>query len=227
MGWVAFSCLAFSFFYYCWLRNCIATVKDYSILDKKRFTVLYKNQFTTHGDLDMNLNFFITGFTVRWVLPLFMAALVFLSTSPVLGGEDHACDYLGREEVNMVMGVDIGEITSQPANPMGQSICFFDIPSDTAVRFAQLQMVRPGWAKHKNWDVPSLFKNNMSYLDSLQEIPGIGEKAYWGGSGLKLGAGLHVLYKDAYFTVQAATGDPDANLEKARRLAGLIIKKIK
>lgn len=161
-------------------------------------------------------------------LALFIAAVLILWASPALSAGEHACDYLTKDEVKMVMGINIGEVKSQPANPMGQSICFFDIPSDTAVRFAQLQMFRTGWAKHsgKKWDAPSLFKNNMSFLDSLQEIPGIGEKAYWGGSGLKLGAGLHVLHKDTCFTVQAATGDPQLNLEKEKALALLIIEKI-
>lgn len=158
-----------------------------------------------------------------------MTAVLILSATPSFSGQNHACDYLTKDEVKTVMGVDIGEISSQPANPMGQSICFFDIPSDTAVRFAQLQMVRSGWAKRsgKNWEAPALFKNNMSFLDGLEKIAGIGDKAYWGGSGLKLGAGLHVLYKDSYFTVQAATGDPKLNLEKSKTLAEFIIKKIK
>jgi len=175
----------------------------------------------------MNLNSFTKGVAVKGGMPFLLTAILAFWTTPSFSGEEHACDYLSKDEVKMVMGVDIGEVKHQPANPMGQSVCFFDIPSDTAVRFAQLQMFRTGWGKKVGqWDAPSLFKNNMSYLDSLQEISGIGEKAYWGGSGLKLGAGLHVLYKDTYFTVQAATGDPDGNLEKAKALAGLIIKKI-
>jgi len=175
----------------------------------------------------MNLNLFTKGVAVTGVLPFLMPAILALWTTPAFSGEEHACDYLSKDEVKMVLGVDIGEVKHQPANPMGQSVCFFDIPSDTAVRFAQLQMFRTGWGKKGGpWDASSLFKNNMSYLDSLQEISGIGEKAYWGGSGLKLGAGLHVLLKDTYFTVQAATGDPDGNLEKAKALARLIIKKI-
>ncbi|MCM2286720.1 MAG: hypothetical protein NDI81_18185 [Desulfobacula sp.] len=161
------------------------------------------------------------------LLPLLAAAVLMLWAGPALSAEEHACDYLTKDEVQTVMGTGIGEIKAPPANPMGQSVCFFDIPSDTAVRFAQLQMFRTGWAKGKKWTAKSLFENNMSFLDSLQEIPGIGEKAYWGGSGLKLGAGLHVLYKDTYFTAQAATGDPAANLEKAKALAVLVIKKIK
>jgi len=104
----------------------------------------------------------------------------------------------------------------------------FDVPADMAVRFAQLQMVRTAWAERggKAWNAPSLFENNMSLLDNLQEIAGIGEKAYWGGSCLKLGAGLHVLYKDAYFTIQAATGDEQHNLQKAKELAAVVLKKI-
>lgn len=174
-------------------------------------------------DLIQNL----TAFCRQRILPLFALAALILWAGAALSAQKHACDYLSKNEVQMVMGTGIGEITPQPANPMGQSVCFFDIPSDTAVRFAQLQMFRTGWAKGKQWTSKSQFENNMSFLDALQEIPGIGEKAYWGGSGLKLGAGLHVLYKDTYFTVQAATGDPTDNLEKAKALAGRVIKNIK
>lgn len=178
----------------------------------------------------MNSIFFTKAVRCRQrILPLIVTAILALSATPALNAEEHACDYLAKDEIKMVMGADIGEVKAQPANPMGQSVCFFDIPSDTSVRFAQLQMFRTGWAKRtgKTWTAKSLFENNMGFLDSLQEISGIGEKAYWGGSGLKLGAGLHVLFKDTYFTVQAATGDPMANLEKAKALAGLVLKKIK
>jgi hypothetical protein len=189
-----------------------------------------KNSFINPGDFHMNPHDLIQNLADlcrQRLLPLFAAAALMLWAGQALSAEEHACDYLTKDEVQTVMGTGIGEIKAQPANPMGQSVCFFDIPSDTAVRFAQLQMFRTGWAKGKKWTAKSLFENNMSFLDSLQEIPGIGEKAYWGGSGLKLGAGLHVLYKDTYFTAQAATGDPTANLEKAKALAGLVIKKIK
>lgn len=146
----------------------------------------------------------------------------------VLGAGDHACDYLSKEEAAGVLAAEMGEVQEQPANPMGQSICFFDIPAETAVRFAQLQMVRTAWAERggKAWSAPSLFENNMSSLDSLQGVSGLGDKAYWGGSGLKLGAGLHVLYRDAYFTVQVATGDEDDNLQKAKELAAVVLRKI-
>lgn len=141
---------------------------------------------------------------------------------------DHACDYLSRDEVTAVLGIAVADGEAHAANPMGQSVCFFDIDAGMALRFAQVQMVRTGWGKQadKGWSAPSLFENNMSFLDNLEKIEGLGEKAYWGGSGIKIGAGLHVLYKDAYFTIQVETGDEAKNLEKTRALASVLLKKI-
>ncbi|MCB2214766.1 hypothetical protein [Desulfofustis glycolicus] len=140
---------------------------------------------------------------------------------------DHACDYLTRDEVAAVMGAPVGEVESHPANPMGQSVCYFDIPAGLKIRFAQLQMVRSDWAAKAgtNWDASSLFANNMSFLDGLQDASGIGETAYWGGSGLKLGAGLHVLDQDVYITVQATMGDEQSSLDTAKILARLVLEK--
>jgi len=164
-------------------------------------------------------------------------AVVIVTLSPLFidvpfaesSGGKHACDYLNKDEVAKVMNKKVGDIEEQPPNPMGQSICFFDIPEDMAVRFAQLQMMRSGWTKvkGKQFEAPALFENNMSFLDNLQKVEGVGDKAYWGGSGLKLGAGLHVLYKDAYFTVQAATGDSGKNLEKSKELAVIVLNQLK
>lgn len=153
-----------------------------------------------------------------------------MSLSAICAGaaREHACDYLSKDEVATVLAVHIGEVEAQPTNPMGQNICFFDIPAGMAPRFAQLQMVRTQWAERsgKGWNAPSLFENNISFLENLQEIAGVGEKAYWGGSGMKLGGGLHVLYKDTYINVQAVTGDEQNNLQKARELATVVLKKI-
>ncbi len=158
---------------------------------------------------------------------LFVSVLA-LSPLSAFGAGNHACDYLNKNEVVKVMGSEVVEVEAQPANPMGQSICFFDIPADMAVRFAQLQMFRSSWAKLSGADftAPAMFENNMSFLDNLQEISGIGEKAYWGGSGIKLGAGLHVLYEDSYFTIMVATGDLENNLKKSIELASVVIGKI-
>ncbi|MEE4242794.1 MAG: hypothetical protein V2I36_15105 [Desulfopila sp.] len=154
-------------------------------------------------------------------------ALVFSLASAVSGG-DHACDYLSKDEVTTVLGLEAADGEAQAANPMGQSICFFDIPADMAVRFAQLQMVRTDWAVRAGtgWSASSLFENNMGFLDTLRKVEDLGEKAYWGGSGMKLGAGLHVLYKDTYFTVLVEMGDEENNLRKSQNLVKVVLKKL-
>jgi len=56
------------------------------------------------------------------------AAVVFGLSMPAgsaLGAGDHACDYLSKDEVAAVLAAEMGEVQAQPANPMGQSICFF------------------------------------------------------------------------------------------------------
>lgn len=156
-----------------------------------------------------------------------MSGILLISVT-VWSGEtagDHACDYLSKADVESVMGAMVGEVVRQAANPLGQTICYFDMTTGTKMRFAQVQMVRSAWASH-DWTAGSLFENNMSYLSDKQEISGVGDKAYWGGSGIKLGAGLHVLQGDVYFTVSAASGDEQVDLQKTKELATLILAKI-
>ena len=162
------------------------------------------------------------------VLAVMTAMLISVAVDRAYAAGDHACDYLGKDEVAAVMGAGVGEIERQPANPMGQSVCFFDIPAGMQMRFAQLQMVRSAWATRAGtkWDARSLFENNMSFLSDLQEISGVGNKAYWGGSGLKMGAGLHVLNGVTCFTIHAATGDQQGDLHKAKELAALVLARI-
>ncbi len=157
-----------------------------------------------------------------------LAVVLSVSSASAASGGEHACDYLSKDEVETVLGLQAADGEAQAANPMGQSICFFDIPVDMAVRFAQLQMVRTEWAARagKGWNASSLFENNMGFLDTLQKVEDLGEKAYWGGSGMKLGAGLHVLYRDAYFTILVETGDEEKNLHKSKGLVKIILKKI-
>lgn len=156
-------------------------------------------------------------------------AILFLHAHHAFSNGTHACDYLHKDDVAKILKQKIAKVEQQPPNPMGQSICFFDIDGGMAVRFAQLQMMRSGWQNGKGtkFEAPVLFENNMSFLEGLKEVDGLGEKAYWGGSGLKMGAGLHILYKDAYFTVMVATGNPDENFEKSKKLAQLILSRIK
>lgn len=174
------------------------------------------------------MNFTVIVRTIMSLIggPVFCLAL--LLPGSVVAAADHACDYLDKDEVAAVLGLTVGDGEPQPANPMGQNSCFFPVEPDLPLRFAQLQMVRSGWAVSagSRWTAPALFANNVGFLDAPEQRPGLGEKAYWAGSGIKLGAGLHVVFRDIYFTVSVAAGSDEENLRKAEELARIVLVRL-
>ena len=174
--------------------------------------------------------FFLKSAQIKQVVMAICVTAVFWMRVPVaLSDALHACRYLEKQEIERVVGVSVREIETHPANPMGQNICFYHLAGSGDTGFVQLQMIRTAWAKQagKKWTAASLFHNNMSFLDGLETIKGTGEKALWGGAGLKMGAGLHVLFRDTYFTILAKPADPSKSLDMSRSLALIVINKIK
>lgn len=158
-----------------------------------------------------------------------LLAMLLVSVPSALSADNHACDFITKEEVEQLIGTGVSIAQPQASNPMGQNICVFDIPESKGLGLVQVQMLRTKWAKQAGkggLTAPSLFENSMSYLDNLKEIEGLGEKAYWGGTGIKMGAGLHVLYKDTFMTIGVEVGDTEVSLEKARELAAIILQKL-
>lgn len=82
-------------------------------------------------------------------------------------------------------------------NPAGLKTCFYSA-SETDQKFAQLAIVNvkdaPSGIKQGS-SLKPLYDSEKNLLQpsDVQEITGLGDEAYYGGSGLKLGAGLHVL----------------------------------
>ncbi|WPL18815.1 hypothetical protein Thiowin_03906 [Thiorhodovibrio winogradskyi] len=159
---------------------------------------------------------------VLGVLPCLLAAC-----TSALAAETHACDVLGKARVAEVTGLQVEEVETQAPNPLGQSICFFSLPDQgLKPRFVQLQLTdseNPA-LKSKQMTAEGLYSNNMSFLEGARAVAGIGDKALWGGSGLTLGAGLHVLHGDLYFSIMVASGNPQTSLEQASILAKTVIK---
>lgn len=157
-------------------------------------------------------------------------AMLLLSVSSALCANTHACDFIKKDEIEKIIGTAVSEPQQQVSNPMGQNICVFDIPESKGLGLIQVQMLRTQWAKKAGKEgltAPTLFENSMSYLEDLKEVDGLGEKAYWGGTGIKIGAGLHVLTKDTFMTIMVEVGDAEVSFEKAREIATLILRKLK
>jgi hypothetical protein len=117
------------------------------------------------------------------------------------------CEMLTIKDIEQVFpGANIKITThdEKPANPLGMRRCYWSA-SETDMKFIQLAISSNLESKIP---VDEQFKNNRQYIENVKSISGIGDDAYYGGSGLKLGAGLHTLVKNkgALIEIQAGLG---------------------
>ncbi len=148
-----------------------------------------------------------------------------------VGGVLNPCLLVSQEEAAKAMGgpVKAGQLKGA-ANPLGQSICFYDGQADTSLRFVQISLVATqnmnANLRESGYNAAKLFKDSKKLLGKPKKISGLGEDAFWGGSGLKAGAGLHVLGKDAYLNITVASGDGKRDLEAAKTLAEKALERL-
>lgn len=156
-----------------------------------------------------------------------IGCLVAYSSRPAAGEAKHACDYLTVDEVASVLGFQVSQPERLPANPLGQTICFFDAPQEQGMRFAQLQFVASSSKdlKAKGYTTASYFDTIVGYMDTPLPVDRIGEKAFWGGAGISMGAGLHVRAAGVYFVVLAKSANDEDSLSKSKNLAAIVVDK--
>lgn len=116
-------------------------------------------------------------------------------------------------------------------NPMGQQVCFYEPQTEgMTVRFVQLSVISSDamteQMKQQGYDAAQLFEDSKNLLEDIEEVPDYGDQAFWGGNGLKAGAGLHVLKGDVYFSVVVGLGEEAADLEAARELARKVLNRL-
>lgn len=108
------------------------------------------------------------------------------------------------------------------ANPVGIKICFYSA-SATDQKFAELAVTSAADAPPNLVDKGSLkpaYDNERQFLNAadLEDVPGLGDAAYYGGSGLKPGAGLHVLEDEHGVELNVIVGLGFGNDDKAAHL---------
>ena len=142
------------------------------------------------------------------------------------------CSLLTEADVLAEMKLTPVNVTKETEpNAVGQTICFYDLSEDDQV-FAQLSVQRdvdlsPAVASG-GMNVVSLFDNSKDFLDSVEDVSGLGDKAYYGGSGLGLGKGLSVLVKNkgVSFTVVVGLGFQNDNDAEHLKIETALAKKI-
>lgn len=150
-------------------------------------------------------------------------------TSP--GGVLNPCMLVSQGEASEALGAPVkaGQLKGA-ANPLGQSICFYEGQAEDAIRFVQISLVATqnmnANMRESGYTAAKLFADSKKLLGKPKAISGLGQEAFWGGSGLKAGAGLHVLSKDAYLNITVASGDAKKDLKAAKELAEKALKRL-
>lgn len=141
------------------------------------------------------------------------------------------CNLVTLADAEAALGVKLGldRHDTAPTNPMGQKICMYGDPADEDMKFVQISLQSQADMsdafKASGQDAAELFANLKSYASSAQDVAGVGSAAFFGGTGLKPGAGLTVLTDDkgALVTITVGLGrgnsDRQAHIDIEKALA--------
>ncbi len=158
-------------------------------------------------------------------------------TSAVTRGGFNSCDLLTTADIQEFFPGASVKITKQgdtPVEAIGQRICFYDLSEDDMIfvqtalaRTADMgqRLIKAGRTAGKN------YRAEKDIMDNPEKVSGIGMDAWYGGSGLRVGAGLHVLIdENTALTVTVGLGkgnsDKEAHLKIEKALAEKIIEKL-
>ncbi len=153
----------------------------------------------------------------------------------VSGKSYDPCDLLTADDVAAYFP---GEQVKQDkhdttANAIGQKICFYSV-GDTDQKFAQLSLIATAdmnaGMKASGQNAETLFNQEKDLLDAkdLTTINGLGDVAYYGGSGLGLGKGMNVLKnsKGVKFNVVVGLGFGNDDQQKHIDIETSLSKKV-
>jgi len=130
---------------------------------------------------------------------------------------------LTKADAEAVLGTPVKD-PEVITNPMGQKILNYKpVAEGTQVRYVQISVNQTAAMSERmiknGMSAPKLYDDSVKLLGGVEQVSGFGDKAFWGGSGLKAGAGLHVLKGQVYFSIDVALGDEQADRQAAEKLA--------
>lgn len=143
------------------------------------------------------------------------------------------CELLSASDVEAQFSGKTATVSQhdKEANVVGQKICFYDLDPEEMV-FAQLALTNGPDIKAAGQTAKSLYDGVKEFAEDITPVQGLGTEAYYGGSGLKPGAGLHVYVaeKDVFFDLTVGLGfgndDENTHLEIEKALAEKVINKL-
>ncbi len=146
-----------------------------------------------------------------------------LSTDP--------CNLLGGVEVESELGMSVGDSQSgYVENPLGERFCRFPDPQNPDSDLVNISIVFNNSIDpallNDDFNVKRMYKGRKVDPNLIELVNGVGDDAFWGGSGQELWNGFHVLINDIYLQIDVHSGDESLNYQAARNLAVIALERL-
>lgn len=141
------------------------------------------------------------------------------------------CSLLMPDEIEDELGISLGESSFEAAdNPIGEMICIFHGVDDGDFPVVRLVVVfnegMEAFLRENGYTVDHLYAGRNVSDRYTKPVADIGDEAFWGGSGVELWNGLHVLLWDVYLQIDVNSGDEKTDLEAAQKLAIIALERL-
>jgi hypothetical protein len=140
------------------------------------------------------------------------------------GGIIAPCALITKKEAGEILGETLKDPEMKDSNPLGQKICFFPSGAEGSFTFLQISVIQtaamPTRVKSSGMNAAKIYQGTKENMTETKEVTGIGQEAFWGT------LGLHILTGDTYIVISVGPSSKPANLEKAKKIAELILKRL-
>ncbi len=161
-------------------------------------------------------------FKIASYFPVFLVMLCLAcsgSSSPADEPKNYdPCELISLSEAEAALGVSLEKTRhdTKPINAVGQKICYYEHVSD--MKFVQISINEQA-SMTNGMAVEKLYASCKSGLDNPLEISSVGDEAFYGGSGLTLGAGLTTLVKSKGIMMTVTVGLGTENNDQAAHIS--------
>lgn len=141
------------------------------------------------------------------------------------------CSLLMSDEIEEELGIRLGEPTATVVdNPIGERVCTFPGADGDDLPVVRLVVVytegMEAFLIQNGYSVNHLYAGRNVSDRYTKPVADIGDDAFWGGSGVELWNGLHVILWDVYLQIDVNSGDEGNDLAAAQYLALIALNRL-
>jgi hypothetical protein len=141
------------------------------------------------------------------------------------------CSLVNQSEVEEILGRELSAPQEVDLdNPIGEKLCVFNAPGNPDQRLLVVDVVfQEGMLpvmRQNDYDVIELYRGRKIQDRPIEEVSGIEDDAFWGGTGAEIWSGLHVRSADVYMRVMVYSEDDSAAFEAAREVAVIVLRNL-